>query len=346
MPLRTRREIGQVELENVVPLEHVGVALLDDRVEPFERGLLALGRVSRLDDDEFFKTRLVAHGNRHEMILRALGIGELVALRAKRLDVDLHPAQFGEIHPLKECPAAGREVLLHGIGQREMPHAAPLAQDVAHALEIPPARAPHQPVVRQPAGERFALDPLHLARRPDEGLETRGFHDRRRAFRRAAVDLHLVFPGEFHGHDAVGGVGTEQDAIFLEGHGKSGRGVNLINRPPQDGPILAICHPWGHSRPARQIRRPELKLSRRTFTSSPSLLYANTLAFDPSPGPPCCSRLVAAFRHGLPARGPSLDFRFAMGGARGRRSRRIPIRSWPPGASPPRDCAGSGCGNR
>ena len=241
-------------------LEHVGVALLDDRVEPFERGLLALDRVGRRDNDEFLKTRLVAHGNRHEMILRALGVGKLVALRAKRLDVDLHPAQFGEIHPLEQRPPAGGEVLLHGVSQREMPQAAALAQDVAHALEISPARAMDQPVVGQPAGEGFALDALHLARRPDEGLETRGFHDRRRALGRAAVDLHLVFPGEFHGHDAVGGVGTEQDSIFLEGHGQKGA-WGLFDRPSAAGwPDSGYLSSPGPSRPARQTRRPELRL--------------------------------------------------------------------------------------
>ena len=301
VPLRAGGEVGQVELEEVVPLEHVRVAFLDDGVEAFERVLLAFDRHGPVDHDDLLPARVVAHGDGHEVVAGPLGVGELVALRAIRLDVDLHAAQFGEIHPLEQRPARGGQVLLDGIVEREIAHAGAVAQgDVLERLEVPPARATHEPVeqVNPPARGSLSM-PSCSPGQPQERLETGALDLRRFAARRPAVDLDLVLTGEFHRDDARGRIGAEQRGIFLKIHGRG-------SRPPKMARNWLFCHCWEgkigtreHStKPAASCRFP----AHRKSHSRPRL-YANPLAFLPLAAGPFRTPSAAAFGHRLPVGG-------------------------------------------
>jgi hypothetical protein len=181
---RARLEVFQVEAEDVVPLDHVGVALADEARRLLQQGPL----VQAVAADHVPEAGGVGEGDGHDPIGLAHGVGELVAIPGHHLDVERQPPQVAEPHAPERRASARQQILLHRIrnetvggGRHIGREAAALATAVAGGQGVRPRREPRSPPQRP--GPRQRLD-LEQARRPgheggiDQQEERREGHDR------------------------------------------------------------------------------------------------------------------------------------------------------------------------
>ena len=106
-----RLDVLEVEAEDVVSLDHVGIALAD---EP--RALLEEGRLRQaVSAEDVAESRRVGQGDGDDAIARARGAGKLEALGGEDLDVEGQPAQVVEAHAAEGRGSRGEEELVDGV---------------------------------------------------------------------------------------------------------------------------------------------------------------------------------------------------------------------------------------
>jgi hypothetical protein len=106
-----RLHVLQVEAEDVVPLEHVGIAL-DDEAAALPQQV----RLRHLRAREHgLEARGVGHGNGDDAIRLSRCVGELEARGRGHLDIDGHAAQLAEGHAQERRAAGAEKELVHGI---------------------------------------------------------------------------------------------------------------------------------------------------------------------------------------------------------------------------------------
>ena len=111
-----RFEIFQVETEQVMALDHVGVALGDDPHQLFEhRALVHLIAAQHA----LVAGRIAERNCDHAVALARCG-RELEAGTDVGLDIELHPAEVAEFHPDEKRGAAQDKILLDRIGEHQV----------------------------------------------------------------------------------------------------------------------------------------------------------------------------------------------------------------------------------
>ena len=113
MTPRPRLEVLEVEAEDVVALDHVGVALGDDAACVSASSAASSRRSPRTT---WRKPGRVGERDGDDAIGRTRGAGELVALAGDDLDVERQPAQLAEAHAPERGASAREQVLLHRVG--------------------------------------------------------------------------------------------------------------------------------------------------------------------------------------------------------------------------------------
>ncbi len=233
---RPRRDVRQIEVEQVVPLDDVGVPLAHEGREAPEQRRLVVFRAG----EHLGPTGVVGEAYGKDAVPLARGVGEVVAGFRGGLDVELQPPDVVEGHPAEARLARGDEELLHGVVEREpgsagrgRPLAGPPAQPLEHAAEVLPGREgsayAQRPGTVEGHGFRLRGGALEEPRilRPEEGAEgvLRGAHARRVA----RADGHALGGGGvgIDGHDAGLRVGTEDKVLG----GKHGRLPAGLSRP-------------------------------------------------------------------------------------------------------------------
>ncbi len=106
----SRNEERQIEPEEVMALDYVGIALLDQGGQPLQSGALRLVRVGGIDDEQLFPAGVVGKRDAHQTLGRAgilnPGDGE---------DFQLQSAQFLKPEPLEKSAARMSQIMLHRI---------------------------------------------------------------------------------------------------------------------------------------------------------------------------------------------------------------------------------------
>ena len=136
MPGAARRDVGQVEGVDVVPLDDVRVVVPQRPHQPLQHVLL--GQLARVDD--LVPAAVVAQRNDDDTVLGSLGVRERPRF-GYHLDVELHAVQVVERHGLEQRSAALHEVLLRWVGD---------AVDAGIRLRL---QVPHGVVIGRPGIE-------------------------------------------------------------------------------------------------------------------------------------------------------------------------------------------------
>jgi hypothetical protein len=217
-----RLEVLQVEAEDIVALEHIGVALGD---EPAARAqeLLLVHLGARQDGGPAGR---VGEGDCDDPVALARGVWELEARRGQHLDVQRKAPEVAQDHAAERGAARAEQVLMDGIAQEEI---GPLgiarraagepAALLARLLGLAPRGKGREPAVDTLAGEG---DQLALAResvqevrlgKEDEGAKglLHGVDDALPA----RVDAHGGVAGR-KGEEARGVVAAEEEGIAVE----------------------------------------------------------------------------------------------------------------------------------
>jgi len=149
---RAHAQVFEVELENIVPFDRVGIQFAQDVVEPDQQAFLT-GVVLRLQHQQFAAVAaLQADGE--DPVPRIAGVAEAAGLRRRRLDVELAPAELAEMQVRIEAGALLQEKLT-----LERPHR--VAPAPAHRLLEQIDRG-ERIGVRQPRERAFAPQPLDV----------------------------------------------------------------------------------------------------------------------------------------------------------------------------------------
>ena len=160
MPARAGLEILEVEAEDVVALDRIGVPLADD-----PRGLLEQrALVQPVAAHDVAEAGGVGQRDGHDAIRLARGAREFAALAGHDLDVERHPAHVTEAHAAEGREPAGQQVLLDGIRKEPVGRRRQVGRDaglgaagVAGAERLAP-----RPEARQPAQLTGARQWLHV----------------------------------------------------------------------------------------------------------------------------------------------------------------------------------------
>src|SRR5207237_1304036 len=95
------REEGEIEAEEVVVLEDVGIALPDQRAELLDQAALLGGLAGLAGEGE---APAVAHRGKEDPLL--------VGIEPRRLEIDLHPVEIVVVEAAEIHPPGGHQVLL------------------------------------------------------------------------------------------------------------------------------------------------------------------------------------------------------------------------------------------
>ena len=200
-----RLEILEVEAEDVVPLEDVGISLRDEPgARPQQLGLVHLGaRQHRAP------ARRIRQGDRDDPVALPRGIGELEARRRQHLDVQRQPPEVAEGHAAERGAGGAEEILVDGVREEEVGPlrvAGRAAGDAATVLARLHGQAPRgkcrEPTIGARSGER-----AHLARA-------------REALQEVPIGEENERPeGLLRGDDGAvaAGIGTHRDVAGNEG---------------------------------------------------------------------------------------------------------------------------------
>ena len=220
-----RLQVLEVEAEDVVALDHVGIALADDP--------RALGQERRLVEPvaphHVAKPRGVGESDRDDPIPRARGAGELVALGRDHLDVEREPPQVREHEPAERRAARVEQILMNRVPQEEIRRprhvrrlAGQIAAPIARAHGIAPrSEAGSPPQIARPLERldrhetRRVLDELAVGQE-HEGRERRGLRDGGLAH--AAIETHgAPGVGEIVRDEPGVRIPSEQERSVLDG---------------------------------------------------------------------------------------------------------------------------------
>src|SRR6266481_8074563 len=94
--------------------DNVRITFLDKCGESLERVSFGFLNVVWIDNNQFFPAAVVRESDAHEMIVPAG-----VTAPGYRKHFQLHSLQFFKWKIFEQCPACGREVVLHRIGESE-----------------------------------------------------------------------------------------------------------------------------------------------------------------------------------------------------------------------------------
>ena len=116
MAARASLEVFKIEAKQVVALDDIGIALLDDAHHLLEhRALVHLGALQQP-----LETGRVGQRDRDYTIALARRRRKLKPRRYVGLDIELQSAQLGEIHPDEKCRPGQHQMLLDRIGEHEI----------------------------------------------------------------------------------------------------------------------------------------------------------------------------------------------------------------------------------
>src|SRR5439155_19502371 len=108
-----------MEPKEIVPLNHIRIALFDQARQMFKRGALRLLDIFWIDNDQLFPAGVVRKRNAHDMInwIEISGLGYRIG---EGENFELHPLQLLKRQILEECPTGRREVVMHWISESEV----------------------------------------------------------------------------------------------------------------------------------------------------------------------------------------------------------------------------------
>ena len=241
---RAGLQVLEVEPEDVVPLDHVGVPLPDQARALLEQG----GLGEPVAPEDLAEARRVGERDRDDPVGRTRRVGKLEALGGQDLDVEREPAQGVEPEPEEGRPPGEQQVLVHGVVEeaerrvgRPPAAARPLAAVIARAARLCPPGGSGTPAERAGPVERRHLD-VALEPREQIGIgqeqerrEAYGLADRR--LRVPAVDADQVVSLQLEGEEGGGGVGPDQQGVVVEVEARrSGGRSHSLSRPSLPSP--------------------------------------------------------------------------------------------------------------
>ena len=142
MPPRPCFDVLEVEAEDVVPLDDVGIALGDDSAALHEQRSL----VESVATHDVAEARRVGERDGHDAIALARRVRKLEALGRDDLDVEREPAKIGEPHAAERRAPGQEQVAVSRIAGKERGRgAAALAATVARAERVRPRGEARQP---------------------------------------------------------------------------------------------------------------------------------------------------------------------------------------------------------
>src|SRR5579862_8969966 len=116
MPPRASLQILEVEAKQVVPLDHIGITLLDNAHHLLEhRALVHLGAL-----EQALETGRVGERDRDNAIALTRRRWKLKTRRYEGLDIELKAAQIGEVHPDEKSRTGEHQMLIDRIGEHEI----------------------------------------------------------------------------------------------------------------------------------------------------------------------------------------------------------------------------------
>ena len=205
---RARFEVGQVEFENIVPLDHIGIPLAHQRNEFLQHRFFLRFVRWIVHHENLLPPRTVTHRDRKQRITRRVGHRPIRA--RERLDIHLHPAQILEGHAFEQRPPAVQQVLVSEIIERK---------EFLFVLgfrfgKLPRAVKSHREAESALSGQLPRL-PRQRLRGPSERLVLR-FLDNR-FVHLTPVNLHPVRRDKLNRHDPLGRVRPEKHGIVFDG---------------------------------------------------------------------------------------------------------------------------------
>ncbi len=157
-------EVRQVEVEDVMPLDHVRVALADEAHKlPQHVALVVSG-----SGDDLRPAGAVAEGNGDDPVSLALGVAELIAGRGVALDIHLQAAHVLELHAAEQGPPGQRQVLVDGVVDEQVGR----VWRAGRAARGPGEPVPGRKAVRPGPEHRQQVDGIGALEGP--GLELNG----------------------------------------------------------------------------------------------------------------------------------------------------------------------------
>ncbi len=248
-------DVGQVEAEEIVAGEDIGVALPDDVHEPLQEGFF----VEVAGVEEFFPALSVREGDGEDAVLLAVGVGKVAFGGAVGFDVHEEEFQIREQEVAEGGAAGGEKELLDGVAQDEVGGGrvgggAPggFAQMGEGAFEGGPGRKAGQPAVGMRAVE------AHDFRGGLEAVEELGFGEPEKRGKGFPAGGELAVAPEKQGH----GVGFVAGGVFKgDQSGFGGESVNELVagkrlhvekhmklRHMREALLADLIHPWRKAR--------------------------------------------------------------------------------------------------
>ncbi len=121
--LGARHEVGQIKTKQVVTLDHIRIAFLNNAGQAFERVSLRFFHILWIDQDQFLPARVVGQRDAHDMVTVATALWAVIrdaprlgAGRFKRQHLQLQSFQFFERQILEQRSPGRGEIMLNRIG--------------------------------------------------------------------------------------------------------------------------------------------------------------------------------------------------------------------------------------
>src|SRR4029453_9783989 len=111
--LRAGDKVGEMNTEQIVALDHIGIAFFDQCGESPERVSFRFFYVVRIDNDQFIPAGVVRERDAHRVIV----VAGVTAGSSEHFELYAFQLLEGEI--LEQCAAGRSEVMLNRIGKRE-----------------------------------------------------------------------------------------------------------------------------------------------------------------------------------------------------------------------------------
>ncbi len=218
-----RFEILQVEAEQVVALDHVGVALGDDPHQLLKHRAL----VHRVAAQHALIARRIAERDCDHAVALARRGRELEAGTDVGFDIELHPAQLAEFHPDEKRDAAQDEVLFDRVREHQVGGVRNAGRFAGELAQMAPRSFQRIKAVegRKPSKTEVAFQRLYLVRRT-EPVEHPGLRQQREELERmalareggadAAENLDLGRSDDLDRHDSGFGRVTKEQPVVVK----------------------------------------------------------------------------------------------------------------------------------